>query len=38
MLRNYLKRTTEDTINQLLAAATYNFRKWMQVTAVIFLR
>lgn len=33
MLRNYLKGTIGDTINLLLAAAAYNFKKWMRATA-----
>lgn len=36
MLRNYLKGTAGDTINLLLAAAAFNFRKWMRATALIF--
>lgn len=30
MLRNYLKGTIGDTINLLLSAAAYNFKKWMR--------
>jgi hypothetical protein len=29
MLRNYLKGTTGDKINTLLAASAYNMKKWM---------
>jgi IS5 family transposase len=29
MARNYLKGTMGDAINLLLAAAAFNFRKWM---------
>ena len=36
MLRNYLKGTLGDTINLLMAAAAFNFRKWMRVTALYF--
>lgn len=36
MLRNYLKGVAGDTINLLLAAAAFNFRKWMRATAPIF--
>lgn len=36
MARNYLKGTSGDTINLLLAAAAYNFKKWMRATAVVF--
>ena len=36
MARNYLKGVTGDTINLLLAAAAFNFRKWMRATAHIF--
>jgi len=31
MLRNYLKGTTGDQINTLLAAAAYNMKKWMRL-------
>lgn len=37
MLRNYLKGTIGDTINLLLSAAAYNFKKWMRATARVFL-
>ncbi len=37
MLRNYLKGTVGDTINLLLAAAAFNFSKWMRATALVFL-
>lgn len=33
MLRNYLKGVAGDTMNLLLAAAAYNFHKWMRATA-----
>ena len=36
MARNYLKGAIGDTINLLLAAAAFNFRKWMRATAHIF--
>ena len=36
MLRNYLKGTVGDTINILIAAAAYNFKKWMRETASPF--
>lgn len=36
MLRNYLKGTVGDTINILMAAAAYNFKKWMRETAYAF--
>lgn len=36
MLRNYLKGTAGDTINLLLAAAAFNFNKWMRATALAF--
>ena len=36
MLRNYLKGTTGDTINLLLAATAFNFKKWMRATALAF--
>ena len=36
LLRNYLKGVTGDTINLLLAAAAFNFKKWMRATALIF--
>ena len=36
MLRNYLKGTVGDTINILMAAAAYNFKKWMRETASPF--
>ena len=36
MLRNYLKGTVGDTINILLSAAAYNFKKWMRATAQYF--
>lgn len=36
MLRNYLKGTAGDTINLLLAAAAFNFKKWMRATALAF--
>jgi len=31
MLRNYLKGTSEDQFNTLLAAAAYNMKKWMRL-------
>ena len=34
MVRNYLKGTVGDTINLLLAASAFNFKKWMRVTAL----
>ena len=33
MARNYLKGTVGDAINLLLAAAAFNFRKWMRAAA-----
>ena len=36
MLRNYLKGITGDKINLLLAAAAFNFKKWMRATARLF--
>lgn len=36
MLRNYLKGVAGDTINSLLAAAAFNFKKWMRATALAF--
>ena len=36
MVRNYLKGTAGDTINLLLPAASFNFKKWMRATAVVF--
>lgn len=36
MLRNYLKGAAGDIINLLLAAAAFNFKKWMRATALIF--
>lgn len=35
MLRNYLKGRIGDTVNIFLAAAAYNLRKWMRVTALL---
>ena len=34
MYRNYLKGTVGDTINLLLAAAAFNFKKWMRAIAL----
>ncbi len=36
MVRNYLKGEIGDTMNLLLAATAFNFRKWLRVTALIF--
>ena len=36
MLRNYLKGTAGDAINLLVAAAAFNFKKWMRATALTF--
>lgn len=36
MLRNYLKGELGDTINLLLSAAAYNFKKWMRAIALEF--
>lgn len=36
MLRNYLKGIIGDTINLLMAAAAFNFKKWMRATAMEF--
>ena len=36
MLRNYLEGITGDKLNLLLAAAAFNFKKWMRATARLF--
>jgi IS5 family transposase len=38
MARNYLKGFAGDQINLLLAAAAWNFRKWMRLTAAFWRR
>ena len=34
MLRNFLKGIVGDTINLLMAAAAFNFKKWLRATAL----
>ena len=36
MFRNYLKGIAGDTMNLLMAAAAFNFKKWMRATALKF--
>ena len=36
MFRNYLKGVAGDTMNLLMAAAAFNFKKWMRATALQF--
>lgn len=38
MGRNYLKGTAGDAINAMMAAAAWNFRKWMKENLIHFLR
>ena len=36
MTRNYLKGAVGDAINLFMAAAAYNFRKWMRAVVLFF--
>ncbi|MCL2029643.1 MAG: hypothetical protein FWG97_04430, partial [Deltaproteobacteria bacterium] len=36
MARNFLKHTLGDTMNALMAAAAFNFKKWMRVIGAYF--
>jgi IS5 family transposase len=36
MARNFLKHTLGDTINALMAAAAFNFKKWMRTVGAFF--
>jgi len=38
MARNFLKGTTGDAINTMLAAAAFNFNKWLMRYANYFFR
>lgn len=36
LIRNYLKGTVGDSINLMLAAAAFNFKKWMREIHLFF--
>jgi len=37
LIRNYLKGTVGDSINLMLAAAAFNFKKWMREVQLFFI-